>query len=253
MIELGGVRYELLDMDAFTCRFMRTGMSHFDDAYFHIGDLIARSRQCVLQRFPRTTEAFRHYASSALEGLQRGDVQQLFQQAQIRLSAAELDGVMDRVDSNHDGWVSLEDFSEHFMGQQLTSQHAAQALTLASGQAVRGQADRVLRGCPIRSAAAVASSRHAAEAAEAALCRLLRIIEARRGLVLQTFRTRAADSIDGNLGVKEFTDCLMTTLHLPLTEEELEAIVYKFFYTPGLCDWQSRRIPFKMIKSIIML
>lgn len=254
VVLLDGVGYALDAMDDRTRRDVEAGMpDNLDDEHFRIADLIATARQAALQRFNRTQDLFRHYASSGTMGLARDNMVEVFADAGLHPSAADMDAVMARVDSDGDGWVSLADFTDRFLAQQFTSDFRPHS-TLAALVAVGGDPDAkmVPRG-PIRSAEAIAGQATAERQADAAFRKFLTLTEARRTLLTRSFRSVAEGTYDGSLSVTDFVTCVTERLRVPMTEDEVGALVYKFFYLKGLPNWTARRLPFSEVQRLVLL
>ncbi|EPY29330.1 rib72 protein-like protein [Strigomonas culicis] len=240
-VTLDSVVYTLTEMDERTQKYIDAGMPDMDESYFHTGELVVRVQQKILQRFSRTTDAFRQYASSNAEGLTREDVRHMYIDNGFRLTEEELDRVMDRVDSNKDGWVSLADFIETFLNQQFLSDFKP-----------KNEGTSTARG-PILSAETLGRRDNAAKVADAAFKRFLTITEARRTLITRAFKGAAAETYDGNLGMQDFVDCLQKRLQVDLAEDELAALLYKFYYSAGVKHWAARRLPLNSIQQLLRL
>ncbi|CCW63242.1 unnamed protein product [Phytomonas sp. EM1] len=252
---LGGVEYLLEAMDQRTQRYIEAGvLDSMDDAYFQLDEIIATMRQHVLHQFSSTTEAYRHYASSSTKGLTAESVKEVFSDSGVRLDDALLEKVMGRVDCDHDGWVSLADFTEHLLGQKLMSDFQPQG-TLASmaKEGLDPELNIPIPRGPIQSAAALTRLANADVAAAAAFRKFIAVMEARRTLLMRTFRNVAAGTYDGNLGLEDIKGCLATRLKVPLSDEELNALLYKFFYIPTMPNWAARRLSINEVQQLIRL
>ncbi|KEG13873.1 rib72 protein-like protein [Trypanosoma grayi] len=240
-VKLAGVEYELTDMDERTKRYIAMGMPLMDENYFHTQKLVNRAREVVLQRFSRITDAFRHFRSTT-EGLTSDDVKCLFVECGIRLDAAELSSVMASLDHDKDQIISLPEFTEHLLGQQFVSDF------VPKNQRIGG----VGKG-PLRSLQEIEASKNTAREADEALRKLISQSEARRVLLIRACRTAANTTYDGHLSIEDFTKALQERLNLSFTDRELDALVFKFFYSPGMADWTVRRLPVKEIQRLVML
>lgn len=253
VVHLDGVDYILESFDERTRWYLEMGIPEgLEESYFRTCSLLAQLQQGTLSRFSRTADIFRHYASSSARGLTRENVEEMFTDANIRCTKEEMDAIFERVDSDQDGWVSLPDFTERLLGLQFRSDFQPRrtlAGALASGEANQKQ---VVRG-PIQSAERIARSEHAVRTAEEALKNFLTLMEARRTLMVRSFRSAAAETYDGNLGVEDFTNCIRRRLLLSLSDDELGALIYRFFYAPGIVEWTARRLPYKEVHHLIQL
>ncbi|CCW70053.1 unnamed protein product [Phytomonas sp. Hart1] len=254
-IRLDGVEYLLEEMDQRTQNYIEAGMlDRMDDAYYQMDEIIATMRQHVLQQFSSTTEAYRHYASSRINGLTAENVKEIFSDSDVRLDDALLEKVMDRVDSDHDGWISLADFTEHLLGQKLISDfQPGHTFAARVEEGLDTQLNiPILRG-PIQSATSIAQLANTNAAAAAAFRKFIAVMEARRTLLIRTFRNVATGTYDGNLGMDDVKDCLTTRLKVPLSDEELNALLYKFFYIPTIPNWTARRLTVNEVQQLIRL
>ncbi|KAG5464486.1 hypothetical protein LSCM1_00676 [Leishmania martiniquensis] len=249
-IRLDGVNYLLKEMDERTKRCLEMGMPNMEEAYFRTQGILAKAASYLHQQFSRVTDAFRHYASSSTQGLTRENVRELLSDAGAHATDAELTNVMEHADSDKDGWVSLADFTEKLMQQQFVSTFKPRESLKAWGDTRNGVT--VQRGS-VQSAMALANRADAEAQAEVALLHFLTLIEARRTLAIRSFRTACQLSYDGKLSMSEFQDCVKGSLKVPMTDDEIGALLYKFYHTPGLHDWMARRLPLNEIQRILLL
>ncbi|KAG5465968.1 hypothetical protein CUR178_00683 [Leishmania enriettii] len=249
-IRLDGVDYLLKEMDERTKRYLEMGMPNMEEAYFRTQDILATVGSYLHQQFSRITDAFRHYASSSTQGLTRENVREALSDAGVHATDAELTSVMEHADSDKDGWVSLADFTEKLMQQQFVSTFKPRESPKVWGDPRNGVT--VQRG-PVQSAMMLASKADAEVQAQAALLHFLSLIEARRTLAIRSFRSASQRAYDGNLSMSEFQDCVKDRLKVPMTDEEIGALLYKFYHTPGLIDWTARRLPLQEIQRILLL
>ncbi|ESL08434.1 hypothetical protein TRSC58_03863 [Trypanosoma rangeli SC58] len=239
-VKLAGATYELIEMDERTKRYIAMGMPVMEESYFQTQDLIERVRHVILQRFLGATDVFRRFKSTT-EGLNREDLKRLFAECGTRVDAAELDRVMERLDQDKDGIVSLSELVENLLLQQFVSDFVAK----------NEKRDGIEEG-PLLPFQSLEASKTAAREADEALRRLISRSEARRLLLIRAFRTTSNNTYDGHLGVEDFTRTLRERLNLSLTDDEVDALTYKFFYTPGSGNWTARRLPVKEIQRLIM-
>ncbi|TPP49510.1 hypothetical protein CGC20_18935 [Leishmania donovani] len=250
IIRLDGVDYLLKEMDERTKRYLEMGMPNMEESYFRTQEILGIVASYLQQQFSRISDAFRHYASSSTQGLTRENVREVLSDAGVHATDAELTNVMERADGDKDGWVSLADFTEQFMQQLFISNFKPRESQKRWGDTRNGVV--VQRG-PVQSAMMLAKKVNAEAQAEAALQRFLTLIEARRTLAIRSFRSASVSAYDGNLGMSEFQDCVKDRLKTPMTDDEIGALLYRFYHTPGLNDWTARRLPLQEIRRILFL
>lgn len=249
-VRLDEVDYVLIEMDERTKRYLEMGMPNMEESYFHTQDILAKAPAYLHQNFSRVTDAFRHYASSSTQGLTQENVRELLSDAGVHATEAEMAAVMQRIDEDHDGWVSLADFTEQLMQQQFISTFKPRESQPTWGDARNGATVR--RG-PVESAAMLSKKADAKVQAEAALRRFLSLIEARRTLAIRSFRGASESTYDGNLGIADFQACVTERLKAPMTDDEVGALLFHFYYVPGLNDWTARRLPVQEIQRVLLL
>lgn len=241
-----GNEYILEEMDERTKKYIELGFPEVDEAYYRTRELIARVVQKVLQRFRGNTEIFRHYASSSEKGLTRTNLKEIFTDHDVRVDEAELDNIMAHVDRDGDGWIDLGDLTERFLNQQFISDFKPR------NNAPRGVAP-VERG-PIKSAEMIARRANAERLGEEALRHFFILMEARRTRMLRAFQDTCVGSYDGKIGVEDFHRCLKEHLNLCLPDDEMGALIYRFFYSRGITNWLTQhRLSIEDIRKIIRL
>lgn len=249
-VQLDGVDYVLTEMDERTRRYLEMGMPNMEEAYFRTQEILSKVPPYLHQQFSRVTDAFRHYASSSTQGLTQENVRELLSDAGVHVTEDEMASVMAQVDENQDGWVSLADFTEGLMQQAFTSTFKPRKSQRSWGDARNGATVR--RG-PVQSAMALSKKADATAQAEAALRQFLSLIEARRTLAIRSFRGASEATYDGSLGMADFQACVKDRLQVPMTDDEVGALLYHFYYTPGLNDWTARRLHVQEIQRILLL
>ncbi|KAG5490805.1 hypothetical protein JKF63_00927 [Porcisia hertigi] len=249
-IRLDGVDYRLREMDERTKRYLEMGMPNMDEAYFRTLEILSIAASHLHQQFSRITDAFRHYASSSTQGLTRENVREVLSDAGIHATEAELTNVMERADGDKDGWVSLADFTEQLMQQQFISTFKPRESVKTWGDARNGVT--VQRG-PVQSAMMLANRADAEARAQEALQRFLILIEARRTLAIRSLRATSQSTYDSNLSMSDFQDCLKNRLKTPMTDDEIGALLYRFYYTPGVNCWTERRLSLQEIQRTLLL
>jgi EF-hand domain-containing protein 1 len=250
-VHLDGVDYVLIEMDARTQHYLAMGMPNMEESYFRTQEILSKVPPYLQQQFSRVTDAFRHYASSSTQGLTKDNVRELLSDAGVHATEVEMANVMAHVDEDQDGWVSLADFTEKLMQQHFISTFKPRESQRVFGQTRNGGAT-VRRG-PIQSAAMLSKQADAKTQAEAALRQFLSLIEARRTLAIRSFRGASESTYDGNLGIADFQDCVKDRLKAPMTDDEIGALLYHFYYAPGLNDWTARRLPVPEIQRVLFL
>ncbi|KPA81814.1 hypothetical protein ABB37_04081 [Leptomonas pyrrhocoris] len=249
-VHLDGTDYVLTEMDERTKRFLEMGMPNMEEAYFRTQDILNKVPQYLNQHFSRVTDAFRHYASSSTQGLTQENVRELLNDAGVHVTEEEMANVMRRIDEDQDGWVSLSDFTEQLMQQQFLSTFKPRESLRTFGDVRSGITVR--RG-PVQSAMMLSKAANAKTQAEAALRQFLSLIEARRTLAIRSFRGVSESTYDGNLGMADFQACVKDRLKTPMTDDEIGALLFFFYYAPGLNDWTARRLPVQEIRRILLL
>nr|CCC93885.1 conserved hypothetical protein [Trypanosoma congolense IL3000] len=240
-VKLAGSEYELIEMDERTKRYIAMGLPNMDEAYFSTQQLVSHVRHVIFQRFSSITDAFRHFRSKE-EGLTSGDLRRLFLECGKRLDAVELERVMAVVDKDKDELISLTEFCENLLNQQLISDFAM----------TKEKWPHIPRG-PLLSQRDIDAGRKQQEEGDEALRNLISRSEARRTLLMRAFQSAANNSYDGNIAVDDFKRVITERMGLPFTERELDSLVFKFYSVPDSSDWLRRRLPIKEIRRIIML
>lgn len=243
---LEGITYVLEEMDERTKKYIERGFPDIDETYYHTKDLLNKVKQELLRRFSRTTDIFRYYASSSSLGLNSDNVRELFIDNGIQIKDTELQNVMELVDTNHDGWVDLADMTERILNQQFMSGFQPRS-SIPRGTPI------VVRG-PIRSAEMIARRSSAQQLGEEALRHFFILMEARRTLMLRAFQDASVFSYDSKIGAEEFRRCVTDRLRLSLSDEEMGALIYRFFYSPGIPKWiTEKRLSLEEIKETIRM
>ncbi|KPI87054.1 hypothetical protein ABL78_3866 [Leptomonas seymouri] len=249
-VRLDGVDYVLTEMDARTKRYLEMGMPNMEEAYFRTQEIINKVPPYLHQQFSRVTDAFRHYATSSAKGLTQENVRELLSDAGVHVTEAEMANVMRRVDEDQDGWVSLADFTELLMQQQFISTFKPRESKPTFGDARNGVTVR--RG-PVQSAMMLSKAADAKTQAEAALRHFLSSIEARRTLAIRSLRGASESTYDGNIGMEDFQTCIKERLKVPMTDDQISALLYHFYYEPGVNDWTARRLTVQEIQRTLLL
>lgn len=245
-VRMDGQDYILEEMDDRTKSYLERGFPEMDEVYYRTTELLAKAQQKLLSRFSRTTDAFRYYASSSAMGLNKENMREIFSDNELAITDEEMDNVMAYVDKDQDGWVNLADLTERVLNQQFMSNFKPRS-SIPRGTPV------VARG-PIRSCEMIARRKNAEQLGEEALRHFFILMEARRTLMLRSFQDACVTSYDSNIGVEDFHKCLVDRLHLCLPDEEMGALIYRFFYTPGISNWMSEhRLSIDEIRRIIRL
>lgn len=245
-VTLEGITYVLEEMDERTKKYVDRGFPDMDEVYYHTKDLLDKVKQELLRRFSNTTDTFRYYASSSVAGLNKENVNEVFQDSGITLKATELENIMEFIDSNHDGWVDLADFTERILNQQFMSDFQPRS-SIPRGTPI------IERG-PIRSAEMIARRSNAQRLGEEAARHFFILMEARRTLMLRSFQDASVFSYDSKIGAEEFRQCVTDRLHLSLPDEEMGALIYRFFFSPGIPNWiTEKRLSLEEIREIIRM
>jgi hypothetical protein len=234
-ILLGGQEYLLLDTDERTQKFMLTGISQ-GSANSPTEELLLRLRNSISQRFARVTEAYRHFCSGK-NGITKKDLQLLFKECEISVAdPSAYDSFMELVDKDRDGVISVHEFIENVLGQNVISTSTASRESSGTGS---------------RSYAALQQERTMADFGDKVLQLFITKLEARRAFIVDTFRIVSDRSFDGLIGVDTFCSVVQGKLGLSLQKDELDALVHRFFYLPGLVDYKSRRLSLRDFRRIV--
>ena len=234
IVTLGGFTYILKEADERTRLFRETGES-IDNITESANALILRLRDAVNTRWSRTTEAYRHY-NTHKRGIGLDDLQNMFRECEIRVpDKAVLMRVMDELDADRDGVLSLQEFVDNLLKQTISYARMPPPQNEAA----------------VRSYQEVRDEQNRKEAADRVLKLFISKLEARRVFIVDTFRIISDRSVDGLIGVEAFKEGVQGRLALGLTPDELDALVYRFFYIPGLADYLSRRLTLREFRKIV--
>lgn len=243
-VTLGGKVYLLTALDDRTKKFLETGI-HMGSSGLQAEELIHRVRHALNQRFVRVTEGYRHF-SSGQSGISIKDLQNLLKECEIRVDDPQhIQNLMEAADRDRDGVINLSEFLENIMGQPIIQSTSSQAnISKAQQEAATFYATG-------RTYAELQDERARMEFADKILKLFIAKLEARRAFIVDTFRIVSDKSLDGLIGVDTFKSVVQDKLGLNLTQEELDALVFKFFYTPGVKDFLSRRLTLREFRRIV--
>ena len=231
-VKLGGFTFILKETDERSRKFLETGIS-MDVQSEKASELLARVRHVLTQRYSRVTEAYRHF-SVTKSGLGLSDLQRMCSECEVKIEDPEiLNQVMSLVDHDGDGIISLQEFVENVLKQTLV------ASSKPSGHA------------PVRSYTELQAENSKREFADRVLKNFVAKLEARRAFIVDTFRIVSDRSVDGLITADTFRQVVQDRLALNFTHEELDALVYRFFFVTGMVDWQKRRLSLREFRKIV--
>eukprot|EP00672_Neobodo_designis_P015268 CAMPEP_0174845440 /NCGR_PEP_ID=MMETSP1114-20130205/11724_1 /TAXON_ID=312471 /ORGANISM="Neobodo designis, Strain CCAP 1951/1" /LENGTH=724 /DNA_ID=CAMNT_0016079685 /DNA_START=50 /DNA_END=2224 /DNA_ORIENTATION=- len=239
VIRLCGRGYRLVEADERTEKFLETGESMGTGTDSTAEELLARVRMSLTQKFLRVTDAYRHFCPGT-KGIGFHELRRMFRECEVKVENDEmLARIMQIVDTDGDGLVSLQEFVENVLKQSLTGSSSASAarqrdqdpnayLTEQRERAKRQFADQVLKTFVTK-------------------------LEARRAYILDAFRIVSDRSVDGLVGADTFRTVVNDRLGLHFTPEELDALVYRFYYVENMPAWESRRLSLRDFRKVLDL
>jgi hypothetical protein len=129
----------------------------------------------------------------------------------------------------------VHEFIENILGQTLTAKTSSGD---SSGSALRSYSD-------------LQQQRAMTDFGDKVLQLFITKLDARRAFIVDTFRIVSDRSFDGLIGVDAFCSVVQGKLGLGLQSDELEALVHRFFFLPGLADYKSRRLTLKEFRRVV--
>lgn len=236
-LTVSGQTYRLTGMDDRTKKFLETGIS-MGTSGFGAEELLFRVRHALSQRFVRVTEAYRHF-STGTNGITLRDLVALLKECEIRVDdPAMVQQIMEAADRDRDGVISLAEFLEHVMGQEIVRSQSNSVKSAPKFEAGKTYAD-------------LQQARAREDFANSVLKLFITKLEARRAFIVDTFRIVSDKSLDGLIGVDSFKTVVQEKLGLHLTEEELDALVFKFFYVEGAPNYLTRRLTLREFRRVV--
>ena len=234
-IKLAGLDFILTDVDERTENFQKTGYSMGKLNDTKAEELLAKLRRVLTQRFSRVTEAYRHF-NRTKSGLGIEDLSRMLSECEVQVDSPDVIAeVMQLVDLDKDGMISLQEFVENILKQSLitpTSSKAAPALSAKSyAEAQQKKTQR--------------------EFADKVHKMFVAKLEARRAFIVDTFRIVSDRSLDGLIGIDTFQSVVQDRLGLNLSDEELDALVFKFFHVEQMENWQDRRLSLREFRKVL--
>lgn len=242
-LKLGGQVYRLTSMDERTDTFLSTGVSMGAvSSDSKAEDVLLRLKQCLTQRFSRVTDAYRHFNPSKT-GIGIADLKRMFSECEVKVESDQLlADCMRVVDVDRDGVISLQEFVEHLLKQTLV---VAQPTAPASAN----------RSAPAHMTAInfheSQLEKQRRDFADAALKKFIAKLDARRAFIVDTFRIVSDRSVDGLIDVQTFRRAITDRLALQMSEVELDALVYKFFYVPNMPEYLDRRLSLRDFRKVL--
>jgi len=243
-VTLGGRQYRLTALDERTKKFIETGIS-MGSSGFAAEALLHRVRHALNQRFVRVTEAYRHF-SSGQNGINAQDLAHMLKECEIRVDdPLDIQRLMEATDRDRDGVINLAEFLEHVMDQSIVR-------PISGGSPITTPAAQSFAAG--MTYADLQQARAKSEFGTKVLKLFISKLEARRAFIVDTFRIVTDKSLDGLIGVDTFKNVVQEKLGLNLSEEELDALVFKFFFIPGLplgTDYTARRLTLREFRRIV--
>lgn len=239
VLKLGGQNYVLTEIDERTQTFIDTGVSMGAVKDTIADDVLARLRQCLTQRFSRVTEAYRHFNVSK-RGLGISDLKRMFSECEVKVEDADLLAECMRcIDLDQDGVISLQEFVENLLRQNLVApsdnstvrspRNMMSAEAFSQTQVLKQQRDK----------------------ADDVLKKFIIKLDARRAYIIDTFRIVSDRSVDGLIDVPTFKRAVQDRLALRLTDDEMDSLVFRFFYADDMPDFLQRRLSLKEFRRVI--
>jgi Ca2+-binding EF-hand superfamily protein len=182
--------------------------------------------------------------------------------------------IFERVDRDEDGVISLQEFVRNILRQTLvggtTADTVQDARTTANSKQSRAeqlyaqrlesqqrrQAEEARSLPPMQGDAALRLAKldgerrrqaHANQVLETFMAKL----DARRAFIVDSFRFVTDRSADGRIGADCFRKVVRDKMAMHLPAEDLEALVYRFFATDGVEDYESRRITLRDFRKVL--
>jgi Ca2+-binding EF-hand superfamily protein len=234
VITLGGQGFLLKSVDDRTKRFLETGESMGGLRDSKAEDLLARVRLSLTQKFSRVTDAYRHFAGGK-SGFCFAELQRMFRECEVKVENDEtLATVMQLVDQDEDGVISLQEFVENVLRQSLVAAAPSAASSVPAGSYLAAQKEREKQ-----------------DFANKVLKTFVAKLEARRAYIVDAFRIVSDRSVDGLIGVDTFRHVVTDRLGLIFTDAELDALVYRFFYVENMPDYHQRRLTLRDFRKVL--
>lgn len=249
-LKLGGYIFRLTHCDERTSKFLETGAPMGGlSGNTKADELLARARDVLTQRFSRVTEAYRHFNVSKT-GLGVADLKRLFAECDIKVEdPALLADVMALADRDADGVISLQEFVENVLRQSLIATSNAAAAT--PGSPSSASPAPLTSSVPPRSYQELQEAKNRREFADRVLKNFIAKLEARRAFIVDTFRIVSDRSIDGLIGADTFRQVVQDRLGFNLTPDEMDALIYRFYYVPDMVNWEKRRLSLREFRRVI--
>lgn len=236
-VSLWGQSYKLIEADERTENFLSNGQSMGAGPDSTAEELLARVRICLTQKFLRVTEAYRHFSAGG-KGIGFAELRRMFRECEVKIESDDmLARVMQIVDVDGDGLVNLQEFVENVLKQSITGssvgrQHGASAPD--SSAYLEDQRLRAKR-----------------QFADQVLKMFVTKLEARRAYILDAFRIVSDRSVDGLIGADTFRQVVNDRLGLHLSPEELDALVYRFYYVENMPNYEQRRLTLRDFRKVL--
>lgn len=219
-VTIAGQRFRLIETDERTVAFMEGRPKQFTMA--DINAVIEKCRSILLRRHSRVTEAFRYFDKDHSGDISLEEFKQAMGEMNLGLSDHEMVTLMRYFDLDGDGVISYHEFVERMIPKD----------DCGDLDAVKGTTAAVEVETDTKKYAQAHQKNQQKRFAER-VYRMFKDKMATRRLNLQdAFRQLSNASPDGKIGEKELTTCVTDVLQLSLTDRELDALCWKFFYDP---------------------
>lgn len=274
LIKLGAHTYRLIDSDDRTKAYDLPSTAPPADETIEnrATDILDRLRQQVSQRWSRVSDAYLHFNTSK-KGITMGDLRNMLRECEIRVgnSAADIAvvaRVMERVDRDEDGLISLQEFVSNILRQSLVGGTTADTVqsymnnnnNTSTNTNTNNNSRSIIGGTeappPMQPGAALRlqkldaerqRQRHANQILESFITKL----DARRAFIVDAFRFITDRSADGKIGVDCFRKVVNEKMAMHLSPQDLDALVYRFFAVDGIEDYQNRRISLRDFRRVL--
>jgi len=277
LIKLGGHTYRLIDSDDRTKAYDNVPRSppSGDVIENRATDILDRLRQQITQRWSRVSDAYLHFNVSK-KGISLGDLRNMLRECEIRIGnttpadQAVIARVMERVDRDEDGVVSLQEFVSNILRQSLVGGTTADTVqnqyvsttssntnnkntttTTTSSSSSPGSLPPTKGPGNALRLQKLDAERQRQQHANRILELFVAKLDARRAFIVDAFRFITDRSADGKIGADCFRKVVSQKMGMNLSPEDLEALVYRFFATDGIDGFEHRRISLREFRRVL--
>ena len=236
-LKLGGHVFRLIGVDDRTEKYVKSGISMGVSESTKAEELLARARSSITQKWSRINEAYRHF-NVTKKGMSIADLKSMLRECEVKVDDDDIVAqIMQLCDTDRDGVISLQEFVENVLKLSLTTKPSPDASSSA--------------GRTFSTFHAIEEDKRRREFADAVFKSFITKLEARRAFIVDTFRIVSDRSIDGLIGVDTFRNVITTRLGLEFTQEELDALVYRFYYVAEMPEYLTRRLSLREFRKIV--